>query len=162
MSPETNVGQKVIRLLGNDIVLQDSIDRSRIAKKVFSNPKLLKALEQIIHPVIRDELEKHYRQAIQKGDATLFVAEIPLLFESNFGSYDYTIAVVASENTCKRRFIQKTGYGEEEYNRRMLRQLSPSVKAKRANFVILNEDGPEELRIAVMDVYNKIVRECKE
>jgi dephospho-CoA kinase len=156
LSPETNVGQNVIQLIGSDIVIQNRIDRSKIAKKVFNQPELLKALEQILHPEVRDEIEKHYQKACQQGIATLFVVEIPLLFESSFGKYDYTVAVVANENICKERFIQKSGYPEDEYNRRMSQQLSPLEKAKRADFVIRNEGTLDQLRNAVIDVYSKI------
>jgi dephospho-CoA kinase len=50
---ETEIGQKVIDLLGEEILSEGQIDRAKIAKKVFRNPQLLQALEQIIHPQVR-------------------------------------------------------------------------------------------------------------
>lgn len=155
LTPATYVGQKVIQLIGSEIVIQDKIDRSLIAKKVFNHPKLLKALEQILHPEVRDEIEEQYQKACKQGLASLFVAEIPLL-DSSFGHYDYTIAVVADENLCKKRFIQKTGYPEDEYIKRMSQQLSPLEKAKNADFVIVNNGTLDELRSHVIDIYSKI------
>lgn len=155
LTPATHVGQNVIQLIGSDIVIQDKIDRSQIAKKVFNHPELLKALEQILHPEVRDEIERHYQKACEQGLATLFVAEIPLL-DASFGKFDYTVAVVADENICKERFIQKTGYPEDEYHKRMSQQLSPLEKAKRADFVILNDGTMDKLRNAVIDIYSKI------
>lgn len=158
LSPKTNVGQQVVQLIGSDIVTQDQIDRSKIAKKVFNNPELLNSLEQILHPVVSDEIEKLYQYVCQHEAPTLFLVEIPLLFESHSGIYDYTIAVVADEKSCQERFMQSTGYGKEEYNKRMSRQLSPKEKARRADIVIDNNGSLEQLRSKIIEVHNKLVQ----
>src|SRR5262245_55950333 len=62
LTPQTKPGQQVIELMGSDIVVDQHIDRSKIAKKVFGNLKLLKSLEQILHPAVRHEIDKKYQQ----------------------------------------------------------------------------------------------------
>ncbi len=162
LSPETSSGRQVIKLLGSDIVEQNRIDRAKIAKKVFKNPNLLQSLEQITHPAVRAEIEAQYRQACSEGRATLYVAEIPLFFESDLlsasGTYDYTIAIVADKQKCQERFTKSTGYDEEEYEKRMSRQLPPETKAEKADFVIYNNGSFEDLHRAVVDLYHKIVQ----
>lgn len=157
LSPEAPVGQKVIKLIGPDIVVKGQIDRSKIAKKVFNNSKLLRSLEKILHPAAVDEMEKQYQQAKVQGKTPLFVAEIPLLFEADMGSYDATIAVIADSEVCRQRFQKSTGYDKDEFNKRMARQLSPEEKAQRADFVIHNNGSIEDLRKAVIALYNKLV-----
>lgn len=161
LSPEAPIGQQVIKLIGPDIVVNRQIDRSKIAKKVFNDPKLLRSLEEILHPAVTDEIKKQYQQAQTQGSASLFVVEIPLLFETDLGQfngqYDATIAVIADPAVCRRRFQESTRYDKDEFNKRMARQLSPEEKARRADFVIRNDGSFEDLRQAVIATYNILV-----
>ncbi len=158
LTPETRPGQQVIELIGSDIVVDHHIDRSKIAQKVFGNPNLLKSLEQILHPAVRNEIDKQYQYALQQGQATLFVVEIPLLFEAFSEGYSETIAVIAERESCIRRFRQSSGYGREEYEKRMARQFSPEEKARRATYVIPNDGSMEDLRQAVVEINNKLIQ----
>jgi len=162
LSPQVPDGQQVIKLLGSDIVVNGQIDRSRIAKKVFNDTTLLYSLEKILHPAVNDEIEKHYRNALSNDKSKLFVAEIPLLFESDFGQFDATIAVIADYNICKQRFEQSTGCEKDEFDKRMARQLSPEEKVQMADFVIHNNGSLEDLYLAVKTIYNKLMHFSKQ
>lgn len=174
LSPNRPAGQEVIKLLGPDIVFHDQIDRSRVARHVFNNPQLLHSLEQVLHPAVRHEIDRQYQNVKEIGDLSLFVAEIPLLFEgmtissSNGsckeacgGQYDYTIAVIADKETSRNRYKQVSGHSEEEFDKRMARQLSPEEKARLATFVIRNDGSLEELRRAVKKIYMTMINHDK-
>lgn len=156
LSPETNLGQRVINLLGRDIIVDHLIDRSKIAKKVFNQPTLLKSLENILHPAVQDEIEKQYAEAA-KQNVPLFVAEIPLLFES-FGNkqFDYTIAVIADPKLCKQRFELTSVYDQNEYEKRAARQMDLSEKARRADEVIVNNGTIDQLKASVKKCFDKL------
>lgn len=155
LSPKTDLGQQVIRLIGTEIVIDDQIDRAQIAKKVFNQPKLLKSLEQITHPAVSNELKQRYQEAQKNRNTPLFVAEIPLLFEAGFEPFfDSVIAVVADQEICKKRFRQATGYGPQEYAKRSGQQLSAMEKARRADFIIYNNGSQEEVQQAVEEIYH--------
>ena len=157
LSPNTNLGKDVINLLGPNIVVNGQIDRSLIAKKVFNNPGLLESLEKLLHPAVFQEIEKIYQKVKTTNKASLFVAEIPLLFEVHGETFfDDTVAVVADPSTCKQRFMQSTGYDADEFDKRMARQLPPDEKAKRADYVIQNLDSLNTLKEAVQKLYNQL------
>jgi len=157
MSPNTVLGQKILALIGSDILINNKIDRSQVAKKVFNQPELLKSLETLLHPVVREEIEKHYETCKQKQQHPLFIAEIPLLFESgNTSGYDFTVAVIADENLCEQRFINSTPYDKDEYRKRAKRQLPQLEKAMKADFVIHNDGSLEELKQSVIELYKKL------
>jgi dephospho-CoA kinase len=158
LNPETNLGQKVIELFGDTIVVDDKIDRQRIAAQAFHNPKKLRMLEALIHPKVYEEIEKCYQDAMEKG-APLFVVEIPLLFESGGEEFfDQTIAVVAPIKECSERFKKSTGYEQEEFDRRQAFQLSQEEKKKRAGLVIENNGSLNELKQKVTEIYNKEIK----
>lgn len=157
LSPHTSVGKKVISLFGKDVVNNGEIDRKAIAKIVFKDSHSLHSLEQVVHPVVSTEISKKVEQAEKEG-YSLLVVEIPLLFESTSFrtlAFDATIAVVADEETCIKRY-QEAGHTAEEYKLRMKNQLSPQEKAKRADYVIYNNGSEADLKAEVIKVFNTI------
>lgn len=164
LSPTTTIGQQVIDLIGHDIVVNHQIDRSKIAKKVFNRPQLLQALEDILHQAVWQEMEKQYNTLNTSSPAVpLFVAEIPLLFETTRGAFldffDYTIAIVADPETCQQRFQQTTGYDKTEYEKRAKLQMDLSEKARRADFVIFNNGSLSDMKSAIRNLYHQLVNE---
>lgn len=160
LSLSTTLGQQVVQLIGSEIVVNHQIDRSLIAKKVFENPSLLLSLEELIHPEIKKELEKLYKEKSKQGLYPLFVAEIPLLFEMHgraWFPYDYSIVVIADPSLCHKRFQEATGYTQEEYKRRAARQLDLQEKTKRADFVIANNGTLKQLYIEVSNLYAQLI-----
>lgn len=159
LSPKTTLGQKIISLLGPDIVINHQIDRSQIAKKVFNHPELLQALESLVHPAVREEMEKLYEEVKEARQADLFVAEIPLLFETGGDRFfDVTIVVQADDKSCQQRFQQLTGYSQQDYEKRMARQMKTSEKARRANYVINNNGTLSDLHNAVENIYKQLMK----
>jgi len=159
LSPKTSIGQQVIALLGSDIVNADHIDRSAVASHVFQNPDLLAKLEALLHPAVKREIDRHYQEACHQAKASLFVAEIPLLFETGAQEdFDYTIAVIADPEACKERFKQTTGYGQEEFSQRMKRQMSPDEKAALADFTLTNNGSLNDLEKTVKTYYANLTK----
>jgi len=157
LSPDTDLGKKVIELLGEEIVVKGKIDRSRIAKKVFNHPGLLNSLEQLLHPIVYEEIDKEYNRAKSEDHSPLFVAEVPLLFESDGEKYfDEVISVIANADICWTRFREETGYEREEYNRRMGRQLDPHKKSEQSDHIIENNGTVEELQIKVKNLFEDL------
>lgn len=156
LSPETKTGQKVIELLGSDVLVNGRLDRSQIARKVFGNPELLRALEAIMHPAVIEEVKKQYSEVIKKPHSySLFVTEVPLLFETGSDRFfDVTVTVIADPQKCQERFKDSRGYDDAEYNKRMERQLALPEKAKLADFVIGNNGSREELKENVKALFS--------
>lgn len=157
LSPETSLGQKIIQLIGDDIIINNQIDRSKIAQKVFNQPALLHSLEQYLHPEVREEIEKQYKEASLQKKGTLFVAEVPLLFEAGIEDFfDVVITVIAEPAICKKRFQMDKGNHDEEYEKRSKRQYRMEEKAQRADYVIVNNGSLQELEFATKKLMNII------
>lgn len=152
LSPNTKTGQKVINLLGTDVFSDQTIDRKKIAEKVFSHPEKLLALEEILHPAVFEEIERLYNQIKHQSQYSLFVAEIPLLYESKtkHSFFDFIVAVVADPKLCKKRLGS-----DEEYARRMKRQLTQEEKALLADFTLVNNGDRQELKQNVLNLFLK-------
>ena len=157
LSSPTALSRQVVDLFGAGIIVNGQIDRSQIAKVAFRQPALLKSLEELLHPAVREEIEKQYRHAASTSRFSLFVVEIPLLFETGADRfYDATLAVVADNRLCLQRFTEATGYDNIEFDRRMDRQLSQEEKARRATYTMINSGSLDDLKNAVSRLYKKL------
>lgn len=157
LSPQTTTGQQVINLLGDEIISNNQIDRTKIAKKVFKDREKLKALERILHPAVYREIRERYSQTPHTYN--LFVAEIPLLYESEgHHFFDYVIAVNADKQIALRRFQTKTRQSTEDFLMRMKEQLPPEEKSAKADFTITNNGSFTELKNQVELLYNTLTQ----
>lgn len=144
--------QKIIALLGHDIAKDGYLDRKLIADKVFNDEKLLKKLEEILHPAVLSMMEEAY---VLHHNSPLFVVEIPLLFEANYeGWFDATVAVSAPEEASIERFGSR-----EEYFRRMKFQMPPKEKEARAHFTITNDSDLKSLKSHVVQLFHVLTQE---
>lgn len=158
LSPETDLGQKIISLLGADVIVKGELCREEIAKKVFLDKRLLYRLEELLHPEVQKKIETRYQEiASLESQYCLFIVEMPLLFESKQESfYDTTIAVIADEKIRKKRFLQKGRYSKEEFHHREDRLLTQDEKAKRADFLLENNATKEALKEAVTKLFKQL------
>lgn len=160
LSPGTDVGQQVVRLLGSDIISGQEFDRKKIAAKVFSQPDLLRALEEIIHPAVFDEIERKYQQINREKKYSLFLAEIPLLYESEGEKrFDAVISVFADPELCRKRFVQQTHQPVQEFEKRMTRQIEPKIKNDKAHYSIENNGDFEQLKTEIKTLYFQLTEE---
>jgi dephospho-CoA kinase len=118
------------------------VDRRALGRKVFGDPEALRDLEEVLHPLVRRETER--RGAASEAD--LFVAEVPLLFETNSSAdYDYTVAVTVPEER-RRAWAAERGVDEAALRAIEARQLGQEDKARLADVVVQNDGGVDKLR----------------
>lgn len=165
LNPDTDLGHQIIELLGNKVVidsgpLKGQFDRKKIADTVFQSPEKLEKLESLLHPAVRVRILEEARLAEKDPSTPLFVAEIPLFFESGKHSEDYEgfipIAVIADETECRKRFTEKTKEPPEEYTRRMKQQMSPEEKAQSAAYIIYNQGTLQDLKSQVEGIFKQL------
>lgn len=150
-TPDTEIGRQVISLLGLTIVVENRIDRKKIAKLVFSDREKLHALEAILHPAVKKEIETEYNHVKNNPAYSFFVAEIPLLYEAKMESFfDTVIAVVSDTEVAKKRFQG------DDFDKRMSRQEPTEKKAIKANFTLVNNGDLTALKQAVFKLASQL------
>ncbi|MBL8941673.1 MAG: dephospho-CoA kinase [Myxococcales bacterium] len=150
---------RVVEAFG-DGVLDDrgELDRRKMASIVFQDPAKRQQLEGILHPRIRERFEQ-VLDAIEKSGHAVAVYEVPLLFEKNLQSdMKAVILVTADESIRIQRVCARDGVTEAEVRARMAVQLPEDVKRKRADYVIVNDGGPDDLRREVEFLLARFLR----
>jgi dephospho-CoA kinase len=153
LSDDAETIRRVIERFGNDVLGEEGVDRRALGAKVFADPEALKDLEDILHPLVREETDRR----VAASKAEMFVAEVPLLFEgTRSGVFDYTVAVLPPEEKRK-EWAAERGVGEERLKAIEARQLSGEEKASRADIVIQNDGGLELLRQRAVELRDEIL-----
>lgn len=167
LSPNTSLGIQIISLLGEDVVENNQFNRKAIAEKVFKNYTLLKNLEDLLHPEVQKDIEKKFQStlsSLQKSPlfqsenrTALFVAEVPLLFESRTNTYyDEIILVVAKEKDCQKRFEKLHDVSSDEFLRRTSRLITLEEKMRKADRIIYNEGTLADLKNSTQKLYHEL------
>jgi len=133
-----------------------AMDRRRMREHVFSDPAAKRALEALLHPMIRAEGERRIAQAA----APYVVYVVPLLVES--GNYrtrvDRVLVVDAPEALQLARVRARSGLGDAEVRAIMASQLSRAARLAAANDVIDNGGTLEALRSQVAALHAKYLK----
>lgn len=159
LSSNPQLIQAVAELIGHDVLINNQIDRKKIAQAVFNKPDLLKSLENILHPAVGQVIEESYKQACASSRSPLFVAEIPLLFEAGLEhEFDATICVTANEDIRHERYKQRVKEQLNDFNARQKNQWSQELKAQHASIIIENNGSLEQLQENVTAVFKLLTQ----
>ena len=127
-------------IFGDDIYINDKLDGKRLASLIFSNEALLKKVNEIIHPVVRED----FLQWVSKQTTEFCAIESAILYESEFDNeVDVVLMVYAPVELRLTRAMMRDSATEAEIMRRMNRQMSDDLKRKQADFVIINDERQE-------------------
>ncbi len=160
LSTNTPIIQKVVELLGQEVLVEGKIDRKRVADRVFQDPLLLKSLEELLHPEVRAAIDEKMMARKTENNQTLFVVEIPLYYEGNFEeSDDLVLLVDTPEHCCKERFVKSGRGNEKDFEMREQRLLPMEFKRKKANFILENRRDPHRLERAVESLHSQITHQ---
>ena len=139
---------------GDKFVTTDgSLDRKKMRDLVFSDDVARRKLESILHPLIRDEVDRPIR--LSAGPYVLVV--VPLLLET--GSYRDLIrrilVVDCSERKQVARAVARGGLDEDTVGAIMAVQVSRHERLRKADDVIVNDGDMQDLQRQVEILHGK-------
>jgi dephospho-CoA kinase len=129
------------------------IDRGAIARRVFGDREQLEWLERLLHPrVSREYLDWREQLGRLPNPPQVAVTEVPLLYEvGGEKRFDKVVLVTAPPEL---RAERSEAAGELRENR----LIPDEEKAKRADFVYVNDGALQELDAFVADVMQALTR----
>jgi len=157
-----SIRKAIIRLLGEKAYFPDgTLNRPYVASLVFSKRHLQRQLNAIVHPHVKQELE---RRVAQYGGRLPFVLiEAALIYEAGLETMLDAVVVVDAEPEVRiRRVVERDRVRPEEVHRRMKAQWSQQEKLRRADYIISNNGSLQELETAVGFLYNLFLQRYQE
>ncbi|HET7362300.1 MAG TPA: dephospho-CoA kinase [Burkholderiales bacterium] len=133
-----------------------AMDRAAMRKRVFDDPAAKRALEALLHPMIRTESER--RIAAARGPYVIYV--VPLLVESGDyrGRVDRVLVVDAPEGLQVERVHGRSGLPEREVRAIMAQQASRAARLAAADDVIDNAGALDALRAQVAALHARYLK----
>lgn len=144
VAPGGDTFHEIVAQFGADVLRPDgALDRARLRERVFQHPAERRALEDILHPRIYEEM----RRQIMLLRAPYCVAVIPLLLETGRRDFvDRVLVVDASETLQRTRAQHRDGASAEEVDAVMRAQVNRETRRRAANDIISNEEDFEALK----------------
>ena len=139
---DPQVQEEVLRHFGDGVETHGAIDRRKLREIVFSDSGKRRALEQILHPRIRECWVPQAGRAAKSGE--WMVADIPLLYETGAEPYFKAVFVVAcSYSTQIARMIADRNLDREIAEKIIASQLDLKIKMQKGSMVVWNDSAPE-------------------
>lgn len=154
METSVQVREALCQQFGDEVFLGQALNREYLAKKVFSNPSALAALNGIVHPAVFAD----YREWISQQKAPITLKEAALLVES--GSYkdlDVLILVSAPEELRLKRAMERDNKTRETILARMKHQLQESELRTYCQYEIIN-DGSQPVILQVAAIHQQLLQ----
>jgi len=145
---------EIAALFGEQFLLEGRVDRKALGALVFADSDKRKALESLLHPLIREEILQRSEALDRKRVPHL--VDLPLFFESGQYPFERVIVVYAPRRIQKQRLMVRNGYTSDEAEARLDAQMDIEEKRARANHVIDNSGDLAQLERECLQVKDMI------
>ncbi|RLJ52096.1 dephospho-CoA kinase [Litoreibacter meonggei] len=123
-----------LREINPSFVSDGYADRTAMKQAIAADPDVLKQIEAIVHPLVRESREAFLQS--HKDDA-LVVLDIPLLFETNAqDQVDAVLVVTAPAEVQRARVLDRGTMTPEMFEAIVAKQMPDAKKRARADYVV--------------------------
>ena len=135
--PGAEIYEKMVELFGSEVVAADkSLDRTAIAKKVFTDESLLKTLNQLVHPVVKRVMNERVESF--RDTEKVVILDIPLLVENPREGLDGVLVVDLDAEIAVKRLVEQRNMSADDARARIAKQATREQRLAIANHVIDN------------------------
>lgn len=145
----------VVAEFGPEILTPDgALDRAKLGAIVFADEGRRRALNALVHPLVRARSRELEAAA---GPDAIVVQDVPLLVENALAPlYDLVVVVDAGVETRLDRLVRLRGMTDDEARARMAAQATREERLAVADLVIANDGPLEELAARVGQVWAEL------
>tara|TARA_B100000780_G_scaffold79332_1_gene53844 strand:+ start:3618 stop:4214 length:597 start_codon:yes stop_codon:yes gene_type:complete len=155
MNTSPSLKENIIAVFGEKSYQDNTLDRKYISSLVFKEPKLLKSLNSIVHPAVKE----HFRNFIaSRKENTLIIYENAILFETNGDLIcNIIISVNAPEEIRIKRVMERDNVTKKQVKNIIKNQWSETKRNLFSNYTILNIEKEETL-LKTKNIYNILTK----
>ena len=149
--------EKIVKKFSDDILdSNNEIDRKKIREIAFSNPENKKWLEDLMHPMIRDEVVKQ----LEAVESVWAIYSAPLW--SNKNVFNRTLVIDAPKDVQLQRIIARDNCTKEVAEQVIAQQISSTERNCYATDLIVNDGALEDFKNKLefyFELYNNLANE---
>jgi len=135
MNQDQSLIQHIQKRFGKESYRNGLLNRKWLAERVFNDPKVLNDLNNLVHPVVRQD----YIEWVNQQSQGVVAYESAIVLEhGNEGKFDVVILVSCPEKLRLERIQQRDDLTKDEIQSRTRFQWPDEKKRKRADHVIEN------------------------
>lgn len=136
-----------VKIFGDEYLRKDlSINKSYLRQKIFANSSLKKTLENIIHPIVGQNISI----LISLSKSPYQIIEVPLIYETGSqDNYDRILVVDCDESLQVKRASSRDSVNQASIKDILLNQASRHERLSIADDVIINNADMQQLEIEV-------------
>ena len=144
--------KQIVAHFGEQIVNTDgTLNRQKLRDTVFDNSDARKALETILHPLIR----KRSNEQLENLNSSYAILSIPLLIENNLtNTVDRVLVVDCSEQTQIKRICARDNISRDQAKAILAAQCERNQRLNVADDIIDNDLPLAELRNKVESLHH--------
>ncbi len=150
------VMDKIISTFGNKFIKNGRFDRRAFGNYVFSDKEALSKLNEIMIPVMTEELKKILNDLSKEG-IKVVVVDAAILFEAGWDKFADEVWVVYTPKALQlKRLRKRENISEDEALIRIEAQMPIEEKIHRADFVIDNSGDLATVEEQVLQLWNRV------
>lgn len=139
--------ETIHRHFGDQVLYGDHLNRSKLREIIFRSETEKKWLEELLHPIIRDEMFKQLNAAA----SPYAILEAPLLFENNLEQFcNRTILVDVPTQIQIERASLRDNAPEEQIQSIIQSQMPRVKRLKKADYILDNSGDEDSLKAQVL------------
>lgn len=133
-----------------------AIDRELLGRTISADPKKLRTLEKIVHPLVKKSRQAFLSDAKEK-DFKAAVIEIPLLFETGAEKHcDVVLCVSAPAEMQQKRVLARSKMTEKKFEALLARQMPDAKKRQLADYVISTDCSQTQTKRTLLELMGKL------
>ena len=154
MKPGTECYDKLMKFLPVEIYNDDeTINRSKLAEKLFESPKLRQEVNQVVHPAVKAYIQERIEEQRQMRILDYVIIEAALLIEDHYDKIcDEIWYVYATEEVRRQRLLDSRGYTPAKIEQIFESQMPEEEYRAHCQVVIDNNGTKEEAFYQVAQV----------
>ncbi len=143
--------RKLVNYFGERFLRKDGqVDRAKLGKFVFNDVNKLKILNNLMHPLVANEVQKRLDASHEK----VVVIEASYFEEKYLGRFvDALLWIECPENTLRERVLGRSGMSEEYFKNILKTQVRP----EKVDYVIDNNGSIEKFYIQLEHLWQKLI-----
>tara|TARA_Y100001970_G_scaffold293830_1_gene443627 strand:- start:12122 stop:12733 length:612 start_codon:yes stop_codon:yes gene_type:complete len=154
LSVEQTTTAKVIKRYGESIINSkqnnQTINRKKLRKIIFNDPKEKKWLESIMHPLIKENMSN---DCIKLNNSPIIVLIVPLLFEANFTNLCNEIWLIYCPKIMQiERLMKRDQINISEAKNIINAQMQYEAKINSADQIINNSKNNDLWKMQIREI----------